>query len=255
MNVVAVIPAHLASIRFPEKVLFDFYGLPMIEHVRRRALLSEKIEEVIVATPDEKIADVIRSYGGQVKMTANTHTNGTTRVAEAIEQIDCSHVLLLQGDEPLLLPGHVDQMIDSIQQNIEGHAWNATAEINTEQELERHSFVKCAVNENKIIHCFRKTPYFCDLQTQQKFVRKILGLIAYSKKFLIKLSKLKRTPIESAELIEQMRIIENGYVLQSVPVDVSLPSVNEPHEASIVKEYIQSNPLQQELLDRILNDK
>jgi len=79
MKIVAVIPAHLASVRFPGKILFQFHGLPMIEHVRRRALLSKVVSDVYVATCDEEIAETIRGYGGKVNMTANTHTNGNTR--------------------------------------------------------------------------------------------------------------------------------------------------------------------------------
>jgi 3-deoxy-manno-octulosonate cytidylyltransferase (CMP-KDO synthetase) len=74
MKIVAVIPAHLASVRFPRKILFPFHGLPMIEHVRRRALLSSAASDVIVATCDEEIATVVRGFGGKVIMTANTHT-------------------------------------------------------------------------------------------------------------------------------------------------------------------------------------
>jgi len=110
MNIIAVIPAHLASVRFPNKVLHNFYGLPMIEHVRRRALLSTVIKEVYVATCDTQIAETIKQFGGKVLLTSNNHKNGTTRVAEAIKDIDCSHVILLQGDEPLLLPRHIDKV-------------------------------------------------------------------------------------------------------------------------------------------------
>ena len=111
MKTVAVIPAHLASVRFPEKILFDIHGLPMIEHVRRRALLANSLTEVYVATCDYRIAEVVTSYGGNVIMTNNLHKNGTTRVAEAIADVDCTHVVLLQGDEPLLLPRHIDSVI------------------------------------------------------------------------------------------------------------------------------------------------
>ncbi len=126
MKIVAVIPAHMASVRFPGKILFPFHGLPMIEHVRRRALLCESISNVIVATCDESIASAIRGYGGEVVMTSNTHKNGTTRVAEAVKNMDCTHVVLLQGDEPLLLPRHVNAMVKAIQANPQGDAWNAT---------------------------------------------------------------------------------------------------------------------------------
>jgi 3-deoxy-manno-octulosonate cytidylyltransferase (CMP-KDO synthetase) len=253
MKIVAVIPAHMASVRFPGKILFPFYGLPMIEHVRRRALLSLAISDVIVATCDVAIAEVIRGFGGRVLMTSNTHKNGTTRVAEAIENIDCSHVILLQGDEPLLLPRHVDALAHAIRMNPDGDAWNATGPIENAEELDRHSFVKCVVSQSgRIMHCFRRTPGYSAYEEQQVFVRKILGLIAYRKEFLMKVTALPSALIELAEFIEQMRILENDYHLQSVPVTPSLPSVNEPHEADAVLEFILQNAEQKALLTKVM---
>ncbi|MDC0239174.1 NTP transferase domain-containing protein [Candidatus Thioglobus sp.] len=253
VKIVGIIPAHMASIRFPKKILFDIHGLPMIEHVRRRALLSKELDDVLVATCDVEIADAIEFYDGKVIMTNNSHKNGTSRVAEVVNNYDCSHALLLQGDEPLLLPQHIDSIIHSIKKNPEKDAWNATGSINIEDELDLYSFVKCAVTkDNKIMHCFRKTPYFSDIKIQQKFVRKILGVIAYRKDFLLKLNQLSESEIESAEFIEQMRIIESGYDLYSVPVTPSLPSINEPHEVDIVLERLMSDPEQSYILKQIL---
>ena len=255
MKIIAVIPARLASVRFPSKILFDFFGLPMVEHVRRRALLSKYLSEVYVATCDDAIADTVSSYGGKVIMTSDKHPNGTSRVAEAILNHDISHVLLLQGDEPLLLPRHIDTMIKSIKANQNKDAWNATGEIETEDELNSHSFVKCAVmSNNNILHCFRRTPYFSNLDIQQKFVRKLLGVIAYRKDFLVHLATLSETIIENAESIEQMRIIENGYELQSVPVEPSLPSVNEPHETEIILDFVKNNLEQKIILEKIMRN-
>ena len=253
MKIVAVIPAHLASVRFPNKILFEFHGLPMIEHVRRRALLSDEISDVIVATCDQEIADAIKSFGGKVVMTSNTHKNGTTRIAEAIKDIECSHVILLQGDEPLLLPRHIDIFAQEIINNPDGDAWNATGPIETEEELDRHSYVKCSVtHDDDIMYCFRRSPCYSDFDSQKKFVRKILGIIAYRKDFLLELTSLDATIIEKTEFIEQMRIIENGYGFKSVPVSPSLPSVNEPHEAELIIDYINNNPEQRLLLKEIL---
>lgn len=252
MKIVAVIPAHMASVRFPGKILFPFHGLPMIEHVRRRALLSQAVSDVIVATCDEEIASAIRGFGGKVVMTADTHKNGTTRVAEAVKDVDCTHVILLQGDEPLLLPRHVGALADAMWANPDGDAWNATGPIESAEELDRHSFVKCAVSQSgRIMHCFRRTPGYSSFEQQQAFVRKILGIIAYRKEFLMKVTTLRSAPVELAEFIEQMRILENDYSLQSVPVVPSLPSVNEPHEADVVLEYIRQDPEQKALLKKI----
>jgi 3-deoxy-manno-octulosonate cytidylyltransferase (CMP-KDO synthetase) len=254
MKVVAIIPAHLASVRFPGKILFKFHGLPMIEHVRRRALLSKHIQDVYIATCDEEIKKEITAFGGKVIMTSNKHTNGTSRIAEAVKNIDCTHVVLLQGDEPLLLPRHLDALVDSIILNPKGDAWNATAPIENMEELDRHSFVKCTITpEQRIIFCFRRTPFYSPFETQEQLVRKILGLIAYRKEFLMQLTELPPGGTELAESIEQMRILENGFIITSVPVTPSLPSVNEPREAQIILEYIEHNVEQQKLLNTILS--
>lgn len=253
-KIVAVIPAHLASVRFPRKILFPFHGLPMIEHVRRRALMSTKLQDVLIATCDEEIAAAVRGFGGSVVMTANTHRNGTTRVAEAVQNVDCTHVVLLQGDEPLLLPRHVDSFAEAILENSSVDSWNATGPIDDPAELDRHSFVKCAVSPSgRILYCFRRTPNFSAFEVQRTFVRKILGIIAYRKDFLLELTRLPAAPIEEAEFIEQMRIISNGREIRSVPVSPSLPSVNEPQEADIVLEYVRSNDEQRRLLERTLH--
>ena len=254
MKIIAIIPAHMASVRFPGKILFKFHGLPMIEHVRRRALLSDSIKEVFVATCDDEIASTIEGFGGKVIRTANTHTNGTSRIAEAVKDIDCSHVILLQGDEPLLLPRHLDEMSEAIKNNPNSNAWNATGPIDNREELDRHSFVKCSVNpDNKIMYCFRRSPGYSSFELQQKYIRKILGLIAFEKEFLLKLTYLPPSIVETYEFIEQMRILENGFNFLSVPVFPSLPSVNEPAEADVIVDYIKNTKEQAVLLDMVLS--
>lgn len=252
IKIVAVIPARLKSTRFPRKILFPICGLPMIEHVRRRAMMCPVLSEVIVATCDEEIANVVRSFGGNVIMTTKNHINGTTRVAEAITQIDCTHVLLLQGDEPLILPRHLEALACHVVADPEVDAWNLTGELDSQDELDRHSFVKCAIAApRKILYCFRRSPNFSDFSTQKTFVRKMLGIIAYRKDFLVKLSSLPISPIEKAESVEQMRILENGFSLCFVEVEPTLPSINEPGELREVLEILHRDSEQRAMLKTI----
>ena len=168
--------------------------------------------------------------------------------------IKCSHVILLQGDESLLLPRHIDKIAKEIKQDPDTLAWNATGPIEKSEELDRHSFVKCLVSElGYILYCFRRSPCYSDFEKKQKFMRKILGIIAYKKEFLLHLTSLEESPIEQAEYIEQMRIIENNYKLKSIKINTSLPSVNEPHEAKIVLDYIESSSEQKQILEGIVN--
>jgi 3-deoxy-manno-octulosonate cytidylyltransferase (CMP-KDO synthetase) len=253
MKIVAIIPARLASTRFPRKVLLPIHGLPMIEHVRRRALLCKAFSDVYVATCDEEISDVVQKFGGQVIVTSDKHINGTTRSAEAVEHIDCTHVMLLQGDEPLLLPRHLDVLASAVAVDPSVNAWNITGPIDHYEELDRHSFVKCAVSPTKhILYCFRRSPCYSDFDKQKTFIQKLLGFIVYRKDFLLKLTTLQPSLIEQAECIEQMRIIENGFSLKSVLVNPSLPSINEPHEVKVVLDHLDQDAEQLELLKRIL---
>lgn len=255
MKQVVIIPARLNSHRFPNKILLDLKGLPMIEHVRRRVLLAQNVEEVYIATCDQEIKQALEAFGAKVIMTSDQHKNGTTRVAEAVKKIDCSEVILVQGDEPLLLPRHLDVMIEAIRKDSESVAWNATGPIEQEEELLRHSFVKAALHQNKILYCFRKSPSFNDFKAQQQYIRKILGVIAYKKDFLMELTQMDATPIEQIESIEQMRIIEKGYAMRSIPFESSQPSINEPSEVEDVWNYVKKDQEQQDLLQQVLNFK
>ena len=255
-KIVGMIPARMASQRFPGKILFPFYDHPMIEHVRRRAVMASGLDDVFVATCDDEIAEVISGYGGKVIMTGHHHQNGTTRIAEAVEDIDCTHVMLLQGDEPLLLPEMVDQMATSIKDNPDGDSWNGTGPLEAEEELDRYSYVKCAIGaDNNIMYCFRRSPGYADFEKQQHYIRKMFGLIAYRREFLMTLLSMPPSPAEISESIEQMRIIENGYRLTSVPFDFSLPSVNEPDEAQLIFDQLENDQRQRDLLAHIFPDQ
>ena len=210
------------------------------------------VSQVVVATCDAEIAEVVHANSGQVIMTSDRHENGTTRIAEAVKKIDCTHVLLLQGDEPLLLPRHVEALAKAVIAAPEVSAWNAVGALRFQDELDRPSFVKCAITmSNQILYCFRRSPNFCDFDIQANFVRKMLGIIAYRSDFLMKLITLPASPIEKAESIEQMRIIENGFSLKFVEVTPALPSINEPHELQNVLDYLASDREQGTLLRAI----
>ena len=255
MNDVIVIPARLASSRFPNKILLNIHGLPMVEHVRRRALMCKNIDEVYVATCDYKIKEILESFGAKVIMTSKLHENGTSRVAEAIKLIECSNVILLQGDEPLILPRHIDLMVEEMKKDKNCLAWNATGPIFNIDELSNPSFVKCSVSNNRILYCYRNNPSFISNPLQLSYIRKMLGLIAFNKEFLINLSKIKQSQIEKTESIEQMKIIENGFNINSIEFELSQPSINEPSDEIEVLRYIEGDLEQKVLMDQVLNYK
>src|SRR3990170_4458740 len=152
IKIVAIIPARMASTRFPGKPLADLFGLPMIEHVRRRVALSPLISEVIVATCDNEIFEVVTQYGGRAVMTANTHVRCTDRIAEAALHIDGDVVVNVQGDEPLVRPEMFGPLIKPLINEPGLSCTNLMVEIDSNDEFNSSDVVKtvCDLNNNAL---------------------------------------------------------------------------------------------------------
>ena len=126
------------------------------------------------------------------------------------------------------------------------------ANLGDEHELIKHSFVKCSVINSQILYCFRKSPSHNNFETQKKYIRKILGLLAFKKEFLITITKNKAGGIEQFESIEQLRIIENNYPLTSIYFEKTQASINEPEDIEIVLNVLKNDNEQKGLLNQVL---
>lgn len=254
MKIVAIIPARLSSTRLNKKLLIKFNGLEMIEHVRRRAVISQAFDEVYVATGDDEIEQVITHHKGNVIRTFKAHQNGTSRASEAINNIDASHIVLIQGDEPLILPKSLMQMVNFIRDNPKYDAINAISNIEQDSDLEDSSQVKCALNKyGRILYCFRKSPSNCSRERQYIYIKKMLGLIGYKREILNLISSSEESFIQSLESIEQLWFMENNYNIHSIETENCIPSVNIHSDIDKVEQYIQKHPDQQKLIDQVLN--
>jgi len=252
-RIAAILPARMNSSRFPGKPLIDVHGLPMIEHVRRRVVMAGVFADVVVATCDDVIADAVAKYGGQVVMTAVTHEAATDRVAEAMGHLDCTHVVNVQGDEILILPDDLRNLASAIAANPATQAWNAIAPIDSAEELEDRSIVKCVVSlSNRILFCARDFARLAPRRTGFEPVCRILGILAFGRDFLARYSTLSRTPVETAESIDQSRIIDHDIELRGVPFSRGYPGVNEPREVALVEEFLRDDARQREVLKEIL---
>ena len=253
IKIVSLIPAHLASNRFQKKVMYKLYGLPMIEHVRRRALDCNLIENIIVAAGDIEILETVKYYGGKVKQTYREHLNGTSRVAEAVEDINCTHVIVIQGDEPLIQKEHLNKLITAINRNPDIDSWNSISDLNSEKELNDINIVKAALNEEgQIIYFFRKSPSYAEFKNQVKYIKKVQGLIAYKKNVLLDIANYSIPIIEKYESIEQLRIIANGFKIFSVMQKYQVPSINTKEDLKTFHEYMEKNPKQYELSQKLI---
>ena len=253
MKIKVIIPCHLDSKRLDQKVLIDINGLPMVEHVRRRVLLSKKTENVFIATGDQRIKDVVESFGGDVLFTKKKHENGTSRISEAISNTDCTHVILIQGDEPLIIPEYIDIFIDQMLNSESYNMWNAISKLNSNEVYNDLSKVKCLIDvHGQFITCFRKTPISSPKNNLSKIIFKVQGLIAYKKKFLLKLVDSPSTIYSNEESIEQMKAIEAGEKIKSILLPSSLPSVNTKKELEHVFGILEKDSIQKKIFQQII---
>ena len=255
IKLIAVIPAHLASVRLKRKVLIKLFGLPMIEHVRRRVVNSNIFDEVIVASGDDEILNIVKSNGGSTIKTFKKHKNGTSRVAESLKDFNYSHVMIVQGDEPLVKKEHLYKMSNEIEKNPLIDAWNSISKIKDPSDLESRNIVKASINDlGRIIYLFRKTPSFANIKDQIKYITKVQGLIAFRKEVLNKISLLPASLPEITESIEQLRIISNGFYLQGVIQNDQVPSINEKEDLNKFHRYLEENKTQNLITQNIINE-
>ena len=253
-KIAAIIPARMASTRFPGKPLLKVCDLPMIEHVRRRTLLCKGFSEVIVATCDPEIVDVVESFGGKCIMTSDQHKVATERIVEAMQKLDCTHVVNVQGDEILILPQDLETMLATILENPQGPLWNAYASLQNLGELWETSIVKCILNKHEqFMFCARN---FSNLPLPKDGslppAQMVLGILGYTRSFLEKFSLLEQTPLEILESIEQFRFLEYGFPVRGVKFTKNYPGINTPAEAKLVQEILAIDKIQQSILEKIL---
>lgn len=254
VRVAAVIPARMGSSRFPGKPLLQLHGLPMVEHVRRRALLCGRFSEVVVATCDEEIAREVTRSGGKVLMTSPHHPGATDRVAEAAGHLDCTHIINLQGDELLVLPEDLRKMVAAIEKEPDLPCWNAVAVLSDRAELSDRSIVKCLLSDSgRILFCLRDlSSLTLDPANGFRPAHKILGILGYRKEILPRYLALERTPYEIAESLDQCRLIEHDVPLKAVFFSKGYVGINERREVDLVLRCLQEDPAQQQVMREVL---
>ena len=252
VRVAAVIPARMHSSRFPGKPLVLFHGVPMIEHVRRRALLSEVFCDVVVATCDREIIDVVERAGGRAMMPSPDHPGATDRVAEAVSRLDCTHVVNVQGDELLVPPDDLRRMVEQIAQRPDVPAWNAVGPIESDEELGDHAVVKLFLSTtSRIIFCARRVEPGPVTGPAYEPVRKSIGVMGYTRAFVQEFVRLPRTPLERTTGIDQLRLVERDIPLQAVAFTRGYPKIDEPREVALVEACFNQDEAQRRVLEQV----
>lgn len=230
MRAVAVIPARYASSRFPGKPLVEIAGRPMIEHVYRRAEQASSLSGVWVATDDTRIFDAVQGFGGQVVMTREDHPSGTDRIAEAAMQLEANVIVNVQGDEPLLDPAEIDAIVAPFAERPGLEMSTARVLIADPLDVADPGVVKVVCDGEGYALYFSRLPipYYRSGNNGPHY--KHLGLYAYSKPFLLQYASLRPTPLEQAECLEQLRVLENGRRILVVTVEHDAVSVDTPND-------------------------
>ena len=252
-NIGIVIPARIDSSRLKHKLLIDIHGLPMIEHVRRRALRNNYKIPVVVASGDREILRIVENFGGDTIETKNVHENGLSRVGEASLTLNWDRFIVLQGDEILTRPKDLDLFIDKNSQPDSHQVINAVSFLDSSSDIMDESIVKCTVSiNNTISYIFRKSPLISPKVTQLQLLRKICGLFGITQNALKQVLAQENTPIAASESIEQLKLIELGFEIGLCHFESDFPSVNLQKDLDLVLKIMSENFEQAEILNSIL---
>ncbi len=245
-RVLGLIPARYASTRFPGKPLHPIAGKPLIQHVVERCKLARSLSEVIVATDDERIREVVRKFC-RVEMTRLDHPSGSDRIAEVAARCACDAVINIQGDEPLIDPNVIDAVAAALADN---EMSTAAAVIGEPAEYDNPNVVKVVVNAAGCALYFsrRTIPFLRDAASRSAAEQlaafpflKHLGVYGYRRETLLRLVKCPVSPLEAAEKLEQLRALENGIAIAVVKVNYDSVGVDRPEDVARVEKILTNH--------------
>jgi 3-deoxy-manno-octulosonate cytidylyltransferase (CMP-KDO synthetase) len=233
---VAVIPVRMASSRFPGKPLAPLHGLPMIEHVFRRAKLCSQLDDVVVATCDEEIRRVAECFGAKVIMTSAAHERATDRVAEAAEHFAADLVVMIQGDEPMITSEMIDAALGPLGADQSISCVNLVHRITSQQEFLDPNTIKVVADANGNALYFSRSPIpHVNFEETTAKIFKQVCVIPFTRSCLQEFSWLPPTPLERAESIDMLRLLEHGISVRLVETGVATHSVDTPVDLQLVE--------------------
>jgi 3-deoxy-manno-octulosonate cytidylyltransferase (CMP-KDO synthetase) len=234
--VVGIIPARYGSSRFPGKPLAMIAGQPMIWRVYERANEASKISQVYVATDDERIASVVRDFGGEVIMTHPAHATGTDRVAAAADETRADIIVNIQGDEPLIDPEIIDEAIEPLLASPTIDVATTIIRLSSANDLHDPNIVKVVLGEGRRALYFSRAaiPFQRDVP-QAKWLEnqtywKHVGLYAYRRAALQNFAAGEQTDLERAEQLEQLRFLSQGAYIYCVETEYETIAVDRPED-------------------------
>jgi 3-deoxy-manno-octulosonate cytidylyltransferase (CMP-KDO synthetase) len=247
MKAIGIIPARLGATRFPNKPMALIHGMPMIGHCYYRTRLSPGLSNAYVATCDEEIANYVRGIGGLAVMTASSHTRATTRTAEAMELIEAANeeqvdvVVMVQGDEPLILPETIAETLDHFSDpSVE--IVNIMSRLRSYEQFVDKNNVKVVVNHNNDALYFSREPIpspWRGVEDLPMYMQ--TGIIAFRRDVLLRFNQMAETSLEQIESVDMNRVLELGGKIRMVLTESVTIGVDTPQELLDAAELMNSD--------------
>lgn len=247
MNIIGVIPARMGSSRFPGKPLAPIHGIPMLGHVYCRSAMCRSLSTVAIATCDEAIAAYARRIGAACVMTSSAHERASDRAAEAVTILEqqsgqrADIVVMIQGDEPMLTPGMIDEAVAPLLADASIQVVNLMAELTNPEDRADPNEIKVVVAQSGDALYFSRQP----IPSQQRgasVTYKQVCIIPFRRAFLQQFNELSSTPLERAESIDMLRVLEHGYRVHMVLTRQETHSVDTPSDLAFVETRLEGDP-------------
>ena len=244
MKTLGIIPARFASSRLPGKILADLCGKPLIQWVYERSLKASLLNELMVATDDERIYSAVKKFGGNAVMTSENHPNGTSRAAEASRNTDADIVVNIQGDEPLISNVMIDETVKLLLDNPSDEAATLVRPVAPE-DYHNIGVVKTVFDKDSYALYFSRSLIPYPHTEFNATIYEHIGIFAYTKSFLLTYASLPETPLSKAESLEQLKVLEHGYKMRVAVTKCKEPGfcVDTPEDLERMREYYIVNNL------------
>ncbi|MCC5936881.1 MAG: 3-deoxy-manno-octulosonate cytidylyltransferase [Lunatimonas sp.] len=237
MKVVALIPARFGATRFPAKLMADLYGKPLIARTYLSTVATGVFDEVVVVTDHEDIARVIRAEGGKVFMSQREHESGSDRIAEAAAEMEADVVVNVQGDEPFQDQLSLKQLVDAFR-NEDVQVASLMTTLLDGSQVQNPNTVKVVVDKENFSLYFSRSPipFIRESPAKVNFYRHI-GIYAYRKNLLMAFTQWDKSGLERTEMLEQLRLLENGVRIKMVHTDHQAVAIDTPEDLDKAKSY------------------
>ena len=238
IEAIGVIPARYGATRFEGKLLKDLCGKPVIQHVYERAKKARLLNRLVVAADDDRIIKAVEDFGGKAVFTSKAHSTGTDRLTEVVNGIDVRVVVNIQGDEPLIHPMVIDDLVRAMQEDRKTVMATVVQKSRSIEEFQSPDVVKAVINEKNFAVYFSRSPIPTLLKLEdggKGFFYKHIGLYAYTKDFLFTFKKLPSSYLEKNERLEQLRAIEHGYKIKVIETKFETIGVDTPEDLQTAK--------------------